>query len=157
MVEHWDGSRWVVLDAQLDDLQRRAVGLTADPTDLPPGLFLRAGEAWRRSRDGEEDGDTFGILDMWGQWFIEGNIARDLASLNKVEMLPWDGWGDLGRMGNAAGGDPYVDDVAALTVSNDYRAIRQRYEGDAGLRVPPRVTAFYTPAGPTEVDVPELI
>jgi hypothetical protein len=157
VVEHWDGERWVMLDAQIDDLQRRALGLEADPTDLPPGLFLTAGEAWRRCRAGEATADTFGILDMWGQWFIEGNIARDLAALNKVEMLPWDGWGELARMGNAAGGDAYVDEVAALTRSNDHRAIRRRYQRDDGLRVPPRVTAFYTPSGPTEVDIPELV
>ena len=72
-------------------------------------------------------------------------------------MLPWDGWGDLGRMGDTPGGDAYVDEVAALTVSSDYSAIRQRYETSDGLRVPTRVTAFYTPAGPTEVDIPELI
>ncbi|MDQ1433964.1 MAG: hypothetical protein QOF59_780 [Actinomycetota bacterium] len=157
VVEHWDGSRWVMLDAQLDELQRRAVGLTADSTDLPPGMFLPAGDAWRRCRAGQENGDSFGILDMWGQWFIVANIARDLAALNKVEMLPWDGWGDLGRMGDTPGGDAYVDEVAALTVSNDHQAIRQRYETSDGLRVPARVTAFYTPAGPTEVDIPELI
>ncbi|MDQ1383175.1 MAG: hypothetical protein QOG65_554 [Actinomycetota bacterium] len=157
VVEHWDGSRWVMLDAQLDELQRRVVGLTADSTDLPPGMFLPAGDAWRRCRAGQENGDSFGILDMWGQWFIVGNIARDLAALNKVEMLPWDGWGDLGRMGDTPGGDAYVDEVAALTVSNDHPAIRQRYETSDGLRVPARVTAFYTPAGPTEVDIPELL
>lgn len=157
VVEHWDGERWVMLDAQIDDLQRRALALEADPTDLPSGLFLTAGEAWRRYRAGEADGDTFGILDMWGPWFIEGNIARDLAALNKVEMLPWDGWGELGRMGNAAGGDAYVDEVAALTCSSDHGAIRRRYQADDGLRVPARVTAFYTPTGPTEVDIPELV
>jgi hypothetical protein len=156
VVEHWDGSRWVTLDAQIDDRQRRAVALAADPTDLPSGRFLPAGEAWRRCRAGEEDGDRFGILDMWGQWFIVGNIARDLAALNKVEMLPWDGWGDLGGMGPPAGGDTYVDEVAALTLSNDHQEIRKRYETDDGLRVPGRVTAFATPAGPIEVDIPEL-
>jgi hypothetical protein len=93
---------------------------------------------------------------MWGQWFIEGNIARDLAALNKVEMLPWDGWGNLAQMGSTPGGDTYVDEVAALTISHDHQAIWRRYQHDDGLRVPSRVTAFYTPSGPTEVDVPEL-
>ena len=81
VVEHWDGDRWVMLDPQVDD-----------SADLPSGLFLPAGEAWLRCQAGQEIGEHFGILNMWGQWFIKGNIARDLAALNKVEMLPWDGW-----------------------------------------------------------------
>jgi hypothetical protein len=157
VVEHWDGARWVMLDAQIDELQRRATGLPADPTDLPPGMFLPAGEAWLRCRSGELDGDRFGILDMWGQWFIAGNIARDLAALNKVEMLPWDGWGTLASDKPPPGGDEYVDEVASLTVSGDFAAIRKRYTTDDDLRVPSRVVAFFTPRGPTEVDVPELV
>lgn len=154
VVEHWDGSRWVMLDAQLDNLQRNAVGLEFDPTDLPAGRFLPAGGAWLRCRAGQEDGDRFGILDMWGQWFIPGNIARDLAALNKVEMLPWDGWGELGGA-DGPPRDAYADEIAALTASNDHPAIRRRYETDDGLQVPPRVTRFF-PEPPVEVDVPEL-
>lgn len=156
VVEHRDGGRWIRLDAQLDAIQLERFAFPADPADLPPGLFLPAGEAWVRCQAGLEDGDTFGILDMWGQWFIRGNIARDLAALNKVEMLPWDGWGDLAGESSPPGGDSYIDDVAALTISNDDTAIRHRYESDDGLRVPARVVALFTPTGPTEVDVPEL-
>ena len=156
IVEHWDGERWVVLDAQIDRLQREVFGLAADPADLPPGHFLPAGEAWLACQAGIEDGDRFGILDEWGQWFIRGNVARDLAALNKVEMLPWDGWGDLATEDEPPGGDAYVDELAALIGSGDHTAIRQRYETDDGLRVPPRVTAFFTRHGPTDVDVPEL-
>lgn len=156
IVEHWDGERWVELDAQIDEFQRKALGLAADPSDLPPGeFFLPAGAAWQRCQAGLEDGDRFGILDMWGQWFIRGNIARDLASLNKAEMLPWDGWGDLASLEPPPGGDAYVDEVAALTVSGDHDAIRARYESDDGLRVPSKVICFDAPT-PYEDEVPEL-
>jgi hypothetical protein len=157
VVEHWDGTRWVMLDAQIDGLQRQATGLAADPADLPPGQFLPAGDAWLRCQSGELDGDRFGILDMWGKWFITGNIARDLAALNKVEMLPWDGWGTLADDRPPAGGDAYVDEIATLTTSGDHAAIRQRYETDDGLRVPSHVKVFFTSRGPTEADVPELV
>jgi hypothetical protein len=148
VAEYWDGQRWVMLDAQIDDLQRRATGMTADPGDLPEGMFLPGGAAWLLCEAGEEDGDRFGILDMWGQWFIVGNVARDLASLNKVEMLPWDSWGKLE-------GD-IITEVAALTMSGDTDAIRSRYESDSALRVPSRVMSLATLQGPQEVDVPEL-
>lgn len=156
IVEHWDGDRWVELDAQIDDLQRNALGLTGDSTDFPPGeFFLPAGHAWQRCQAGLEDGRQFGILDMWGQWFIRGNVARDLASLNKVEMLPWDGWGALASK-DPAGDDSYVDEIAALTMSGDLGAIRSRYESDDRSRVPSKVTCFDAPT-PYEDDVPELV
>jgi acyl-CoA-binding protein len=156
IVEHWNGDRWVELDAQIDELQRNALGLAADPSDFPPGeFFLSAGVAWQRCQAGREDGDRFGILDMWGKWFIKGNIARDLASLNKVEMLPWDGWGDLATKTPAQGGEEYVDEIAALTTSGDLDAIRDRYESDSGLRVPSTVVCFDAPT-PYEDEVPEL-
>jgi hypothetical protein len=157
VVEHWDGTQWVTLDSQIDPFQREVIGLVEDPTDLPLGLFLPAGAAWLRCQAGKEDGDRFGILDMWGRWFIEGNIARDLAALNKVEMLPWDGWGLLAREASAPGDDAYVDEVATLTVSGDHEAIRRRYQTDDGLRVPPRVTCYFTSSGPVEVEVPEIV
>lgn len=155
IVEHWNGDRWVCLDAQVDEFQRDIIGLNDDPGDLSPGRFLTGGDAWLACQRGDEQGETFGILDEWGQWFIPGNIARDLAALNKVEMLPWDGWGDLASEGDAPGGDAYVDEVAALTVSGDHATIRRRYATDDGLRVPGRVLAFWTRHGPVEVDVPE--
>jgi len=72
-------------------------------------------------------------------------------------MLPWDGWGALCvGTDDAAGGTAYVDDVAALTLSDDFAAIRNRYETDDGLRVPPRVMSYATARGPMQTDVVEL-
>lgn len=156
VVEHHDGERWVRLDAQIDADQAQLVVPGTDAADLAPGDFLAGGEAWAACRAGEQDGDRFGILDEWGQWFIVGNVARDLAALNKVEVLPWDGWGDLAGEGPPVGGDDHVDEIAALTMSGDHAAIRSRYESDPGLRVPSRLFAFATSQGPTWVDVPEL-
>jgi hypothetical protein len=93
---------------------------------------------------------------MWGQWFIEGNVVRDLAALNKVEMLPWDGWGIMGAEKSASPGDDFYAEVSALSVSGDFQAIRRRYESDAALRVPRRITSWQR-SGPTEVDVPEIV
>ena len=158
VVEHWDGERWVMLDAQIDERQRLAFGLEDDPENLPPARFLPAGKAWLRCQAGDLDGARFGILDEWGQWFIKGNIARDLAALNKVEMLPWDVWWSLeGPDDLAPGAEALVDEVAALSVSGDVSAIRDRFLTDADLRVPPRVLAAFTPDGPTEVDVRTLV
>lgn len=142
VVEHWDDQRWVMLDPQIDALQQEVTGLP-DPADLTTDQFLTAGKAWARCQAGELDGDTFGIFDMWGQWFIESNVGRDMASLNKVEMLPWDGWGAWGENANdAVTSEAWTDELAALTVSDDHAAIRQRYATDPDVSVPASITSF---------------
>lgn len=55
------------------------------------------GEAWRLCRAGQADPDLFGIFDLQGLWFIRGNVVRDLAPLNKMELLTWDCWGVIDR------------------------------------------------------------
>ncbi|OGO21930.1 MAG: hypothetical protein A2Z28_06380, partial [Chloroflexi bacterium RBG_16_51_9] len=97
--DHWvcqywkaDEARWVMTDAQLDKFQREQLGVKFDTTDLPEGQFLPAGQGWQICRAGAADPEKFGILDMHGMWFIRGNLVRDLLSLNKIELLPWDGW-----------------------------------------------------------------
>jgi hypothetical protein len=49
-----------------------------------------------RCRAGQADPDSFGIFDMHGMGFIRGDMIRDLLSLNKIELLPWDVWGLVG-------------------------------------------------------------
>jgi hypothetical protein len=69
------------------------------PEDLRPGEFLSGGEAWAAFRRGEIDAARFGVYGTgnWGQAEIRGNAVKDLAALNKVEMLPWDEWGRSDR------------------------------------------------------------
>jgi hypothetical protein len=30
-------------------------------------------------------------------WYVKGHLARDIAALNKIEMLCWDYWGIFER------------------------------------------------------------
>jgi hypothetical protein len=75
-----------------------------------------------------------------GAWFIAGNVLRDLASLNRMELLPWDVWGlmqmsDAGLLEGEKGA--LLDRVAALTLAGDgaFAEIRAIYQDDR-LRVP---------------------
>jgi hypothetical protein len=81
---------------------------------------------------------------MWGEAFVSGNVINDFACLNKVELLPWDGWGmKIAPFGPVPDGMAAVlDDVAALASCDDTGAIRARYEADDRLRVPPDITSF---------------
>ena len=142
ITERWDGERWVRDDPQIDDLQAAAVRLDFDPRDVPAGRFLSGGEAWAATRAGGLDPDLFGIFDMWGRSFIAGNVVSDFACLNKVELLPWDGWGMMTGPYEPVPDDAaaVLDDVAALAAADDTDLIRDRYRTDDRLRVPADIT-----------------
>ena len=116
--EYWDAGRkrWVMVDAQLDALQRETLRVDFDTLDLPPGRFVTGGQAWALCADGRADPETFGIFDMRGRWFIRGNTVRDLLALAKLELLPWDGWGLISLPDDGLSDDDrqLVDRVAEL-------------------------------------------
>lgn len=140
--EVWDAprERWTRVDAQLDAFQQETLGIDFDPLDVPPGRFLLAGEAWQRCRAEEADPDAFGIFDMHGWWFIQGNVVRDLLSLNKLELLPWDGWGRMVSPGRSLSAEDltFTDRIATLTVEADrhLEEMRSLLASDPGL-IPP--------------------
>ena len=143
VVEYWDDGTgaWRLGDAQLDGVQRAALKLPFDPLDVPRDQFLVAGEAWRRCRAGEADPMTFGILDMHGLWFVAGNLVRDVASLNNMEMLPWDVWGVMPQPGEAPDAAALAGfDAAALSRAPDahFDDLRALY-ADGGWTVPAQV------------------
>jgi len=140
VIEHWDAaaSRWVRSDMQFDAVLRQKLGLSFDPLHLPAGQFLTGGEAWRRCRAGRANPAVFGIAEWWGAWFVRNNVVRDLAALNKLELLPWDSWGLMERSAGLGDGpaDQLVDAVAAATSTANWSAVRRLYAGDDRLRVP---------------------
>ena len=94
VVEYFDEGRWKRGDAQIDAVQAAAFGIDFDLADLPPGKFLTGGEAWQLYRRGEAAPSRFGLssIEEGGDWWIAGNLMRDVAALDNVETLPWDCW-----------------------------------------------------------------
>ena len=150
--EYWNSAqqRWVLVDAQLDPLQQKALALPFDPLDVPRDQFIVGGKAWQLCRRGQADPETFGIADMHGLWFVRGNLVRDVAALNKVELLPWDSWAIIDQPDDQLTVDDLaiLDQVAELTNSNvsDFARVQALYETDVRLRVPPTIRS-YTPLG----------
>jgi hypothetical protein len=144
--EYWDGGRWVLVDAQIDERQRKLFGIDFDVTDVPRDQFLIAGDAWAACRRGDADPSLFGLtmVNEAGDWWIASNLVRDAAALDNLELLPWDDWGSA-----MPGPDDKIDEelaglfdrLAALTQAPDdnLAGLRALMRGDERLRVPAAV------------------
>lgn len=160
--EYWNASeaRWVLVDPQLDPVQCETLGVKFDPCDVPRDQFLCAGAVWRGCRSGSIDPDRCGILDWHGLWFVRGSVVRDVAALNKMELLQWDAWGLIDKEdAHLSEGDMALLDVAASlseqASSGDtsvFERLRTLYETDDRLRVP-KVIRSYGAGGLREVDL----
>ena len=140
VTEYWnnDRTRWTRIDSEI-------VGkdVLSHPEDLQPAEFLSGGEAWSAYRQGEVDASKFGVYgtDNWGAGEIRGNLVKDLAALNKVEMLPWDVWGRMEEAYKGEAGDDYdklLDEVADACDSDNLAAVAALYTHEV-LRVPPEL------------------
>ena len=145
--EYWSAAeeRWIIVDAQFDEVWRARLKIDHDVLNVPRDRFLVAGEAWRLCRTGRADPERFGIefVHLRGLWFIAGSLIRDVAALNKMEMLPWDVWGAQPRPDEELTDDQlgFFDDLGALTRDADasFQEMRKRFEHDERLHVPPKV------------------
>ena len=140
VVEYWNQaqSRWIFVDAQLDELQCDVLKINFDVLDVPRDQFIVGGKAWQMCRSGEQDPDKFGIFDMSGLGFVRGNLVRDVASLNKMELLPWDCWGVILTEALDNPADlAALDEAASLSAVDvpDFETLRRLYESDSRLHV----------------------
>lgn len=143
--EYWNSElgQWVRIDAQLDSLQIKTLGIEFDPLALPEGKFLSGGEAWKLCRAGKLDPDKCGLFDpphFKGMWFIRDDMIRDFMALNKVEIQPWD-CNEIMKYADEPLPEAKCklwDEVAELTATADERfdEMRKRYESDSILRMP---------------------
>lgn len=142
VTELWDEDRkcWIRSDAQLDEAQQKNFKIDFDPLDVPTDRFLTGGAAWLQCRSGRMDPMKFGIMQMKGLWFIAGDLIRDFAALNDVEMLPWDVWGAMPKPEDAISENnlAFFDHLARLTATPDESMgeIRKIYNTDDRVRVP---------------------
>lgn len=157
--EYWRAgqARWTLVDAQLDALQCEQLRIDFDPMDVPRDQFIVGGRAWQLCRGGQADPEIFGIGQMHGLWFVRGDLVRDVAALNKMELLPWDCWGLIEQPDEALkiGDWVLLDRLAELTggAVTDFEAVHRLYAADARLRVPRNIQS-YTPDGVKEVEIP---
>jgi hypothetical protein len=143
LCQYWNASqnRWITVDAQFDDVQRKALNICFDPYDLPEEQFWLAGQAWQECRRGKIDPELFGILDFRGLWFVGGIVIHDVLALNKIEPHPWDIWPLMPHYQQKDYSLDYLsilDNMAALShsMSPSFNEIRSFYRTEAKLQPP---------------------
>jgi hypothetical protein len=90
--EYWASAeqRWVIVDAQLDHLQRDHLRFDFEPIDVPRTAFATGIEAWVLCGNGVIDPRQLGHDTTTGLFFARVNLARDVLALAKIEKSAWD-------------------------------------------------------------------
>lgn len=117
---HAKQNRWIRVDAQVDDVQRKYYDITFDTSDMDSNSnFLLGGEAWIKSRLGERHPEDFGYNKNWKGWHsVKGNLLHDFNCLQGFELLPWDLWTELStkKFSQLSQGEKqFLDEMADLT------------------------------------------
>jgi hypothetical protein len=139
VVDYWKSSegRWVMVDSQLDELQQKMLRIDFDPLDMPAGKFILAGEAWHMIRQQGADPKKFGIFKYHGVDFVRGNVFREVLSFNKIEVLPWDGWGLMAQpTSRSTKAARALFDRAADLSAQSSPELREFYAQNPGFQVP---------------------
>lgn len=171
IVEYWNGVKWIMCDPQIDPFQLSMLykwGINKvilndktmlndripNPNDLSSRSdFLYAGKVWQLCRNGLFDPMKCGIDEHWGLWFVRGQLLRDFASLNKIELVPYEcglkknldltSWflmsandSELSQADLAL-----LDEAAALSLDADKKLhqIIQLYDSNICLQVPQNI------------------
>ena len=142
-LEYWneDQQRWVMVDAQLDELQQKALQITFDPLDVGETDFINGPRAWIMCRAGKADPELFGIFQWWGYEYLRCNLILDANSLLKMPMQPWDQWEgykDLPMEEWTEADFAVMDELAslALAIDDDFEAFAEFVRGNDKIRVP---------------------
>lgn len=159
VAEIWDAGEacWKVVDPHLDALMVAQNSIQFDPCDVPRDSFIVGGMAWQLCRRGEADPDDFGIGEFRGWWMVRNCLIKDLAALNKMELLDWDNWGwclkdftahtneELARLDQVAG--------LMLTGKDVFTEILSVYSGEPGFTVPKQIMSFSPVSAPARVEL----
>ncbi len=145
--EYWDSGdkHWKFADPQFDATWQRNLSISHNVTDVPRDGMLVAGDAWAMVREDKAEADQFGIsfANMHGQWMIAGNLVRDIAALNRMELQPWDVWGAQPQPDQRLDDDAltFFDSLAELSREPDgnFEILRDLYAKDDRLIVPAQV------------------
>ena len=119
ITEWWNAGegRWQYTDPQIDGLMKKKCEIAVDVVDLPREQFLHAGLGYAELMNERITPDKIGIFEFKGLPYVRYKLVSDLACLNKIEILAWEGWGitdDVWESQLDEGDQVLLDRIAAL-------------------------------------------
>ena len=147
LCEYWnaDDKRWVLLDTQFDEVWRAQLKIEHDAFDVPRDRFLTASEAWTRAAPAKSIPicSASSRATSAADGSLPAELIRDVAALNKMEVLVWDVWGAMPQPNSRLNARQlrYFDQLAELTRDPDiaFDDLMALYRYDQGAQVPPVV------------------
>jgi len=163
LCEYWNErkERWLLVDSEINDLVRKEYKTkeSFNPFDINHSEFISSGRAWQMCKAGEIKPEKIGVpsINITGFWFVIGSIVRDLASLNKIELLPWD-YTDFSDKQFKNFSELPREDLELLDKASEilegahdaWKKVIEFYAKNSKLQIPERIKA-YTSTGPIEI------
>ena len=143
ITEYWNEkeNRWMMVDPQIDEIQRSILKLTMDTFDIPDEQFLGAGKSWIKLREGKIKPEQIGVGQYTGEAYTRYKLIQDLASLNKIEVLAWEHWGICSSRDELTDEDYELLDQLAKDIANSrdsktFFELKELFENDSRFKVP---------------------
>lgn len=161
--EYWDLSSkaWRLVDSELGEEEKDYYHVDFDHINISRENFLVAGKVWLGAKNDQYNPDIYGVkaINIKGLWFIRADVYRDLASLNKIELLPWDytKYYDQ-RISELSEIDLLLTDQIANIISQEdvnFTKTQQLYRDNPKLQVTSNITS-YTNQGPKVVNITDI-
>lgn len=152
VLEIWSGAekRWILVDPEVDKNLPQHDPVTINPLDVPRSVFQVAGTAWILMRSNRAEATKYGVdsIGLAGEWFMAANVIRDLAALNKREMLPFDYWGLAAEIAEqqcvTETQRSRIDQIAGVIADEcfDFSKLREIYKQSPSLQVNDPITSW---------------
>ena len=143
ITEYWNEqeNRWVMVDPQIDELQRGVIKPTMDTYDIPYDQFLGAGRSWLKLREGKIKPEQIGVGQYTGVPYTRYKLIQDLASINKIEVLAWEAWGICEIKDELTEEGYKLLDQLARNIANSrdpetFFELKELFENDSRFKVP---------------------
>jgi hypothetical protein len=143
ITEYWNEqeNRWVMVDPQIDEIQRNVLKLTMDTYDIPNDQFLGAGKSWIILREGKIKPEQIGVGQYTGESYTRYKLIQDLASLNKIEVMAWEHWGICSSKDELTDKEYELLDKLAKDIANSrdpetFFKLKELFENDSRFKVP---------------------